>query len=113
MIPTNVTNKYFQQTSPANTPFLGQTFDFSLAALRDVLSSPDSYPQYLCLFEDLQSLLNRMDSWCLCLVSPTENRASERIARSVTRDNRSQSYVAQNSPLWLTTILEADAMCTL
>ncbi|KAG2282999.1 hypothetical protein Bca52824_054219 [Brassica carinata] len=88
-------------------------FEFSLAGLRDALSSPESYPQFLCLFEDLQSMLNRMDSWCLCLVSPTENRASESIARSVTRDNRSQSYVAQNGPVWLTTILQADAMGTL
>ncbi|KAH0899077.1 hypothetical protein HID58_048645 [Brassica napus] len=88
-------------------------FEFSLAGLRDALSLPESYPQFLCLFEDLQSMLNRMDSWCLCLVSPTENRASESIARSVTRDNRSQSYVAQNGPVWLTTILQADAMGTL
>ncbi|KAH0890416.1 hypothetical protein HID58_052845, partial [Brassica napus] len=90
--------------SPAVTS-LSYNYSAQIALLRLLVTD--------CSLADLQSLLNRMDSWCLCLVSPTENRASESIARSVTRDNRSQSYVAQNSPLWLTTILQADAMCTL
>ena len=61
--------------------------EFSLTALRDVLSSPEFYPQYHNLFDDLQYMLKCIDYQCFCHVSPSENQVSESIAWSVIRDN--------------------------
>lgn len=68
------------------------------------------YPQYDSLFTDLQNNLLLIDSWCLRVVSPIENRASTAMALSVTRDNRTQSYVAHHGPSWLSSILQANAI---
>ncbi|KAL0877730.1 hypothetical protein Bca101_027436 [Brassica carinata] len=73
-------------------------FEFSsVVELRDVLQSPSRCQEHQVILGTIHYFLSNINSWCLRFASPSENTAAREIATSVTRDNRSHSYVAANA----------------
>ncbi|KAG2307229.1 hypothetical protein Bca52824_026977 [Brassica carinata] len=76
-------------------------FESSSTELRETLLHPDRFPEVHCLLDDITDLLRHLDSWSLCYVWDSRNKAASIIADSVIRDHRFQSYVARGAPCWL------------
>ncbi|XP_048615950.1 uncharacterized protein LOC125588571 [Brassica napus] len=63
--------------------------------------NPHKWPALRFQVEEMRILLSRMKEFQLKKVSIEENRGASLIAQSITRQNRSQSYVAIGHPSWL------------
>ncbi|KAG2287406.1 hypothetical protein Bca52824_047010 [Brassica carinata] len=63
--------------------------------------NPHKWPALRFQVEEMRILLSRMKEFQLKKVSIEENRGASFIAQSITRQNRSQSYVAIGHPSWL------------
>ena len=62
---------------------------------------PHQWPALRFQVEEMRILLSRMEEFQLKKVSIEENRGASFIAQSITRQNRSQSYVANDHLFWL------------
>lgn len=62
---------------------------------------PHQWPALRFQADEMRNFLSRMNDFQLKQVSMKENRGAAFIAQSVTRQNRSQSYVACGHPSWL------------
>nr|VDD45330.1 unnamed protein product [Brassica oleracea] len=63
--------------------------------------NPHKWPALRFQVEEMRILLSRMKEFQLKKVSIEENGGASFIAQSITRQNRSQSYVAIGHPSWL------------
>ena len=55
--------------------------------------------------KELRDVLNKVTDWKVSSIKRVANKAAFMIARSVTKERRYQSYVAQGSPSWLRSLL--------
>ena len=60
--------------------------------------------------EELRGVLKKVAEWKVSSVKRVANKAAFMIARSVTKERRYQSYVAQGSPSWLRSLLAEEDM---
>ncbi|CAN7099581.1 unnamed protein product, partial [Brassica rapa subsp. narinosa] len=57
---------------------------------------------------EILEVLQRIGEWELQSISREENKCAFLMARSVTKEQRLQSYVAQGEPEWLRRVLDED-----
>ncbi|KAG2299660.1 hypothetical protein Bca52824_036132 [Brassica carinata] len=84
-------------------------FEISSRRLWEALKKPSSAPALSQATSDLLISLNRLSQYQIELVPLSCNTVAEEIAKSVVRDNRLQSYVAQGGPSWLSNIILVEA----
>ncbi|KAG2304403.1 hypothetical protein Bca52824_033054 [Brassica carinata] len=81
------------------------TFEANFELAREVFLYPDSFLWLGNLSSTILALLGDLESWRFAHVNMSRNIPATRIADSVTRDNRTQSYVARGGPQWLSQTL--------
>ncbi|CAN6931637.1 unnamed protein product, partial [Brassica oleracea] len=64
------------------------------------VNKPKAWPAFWAYGEKLRDALNKVKDWKVSSVKIVANKAAFMIARSVTKERRYQSYVAQGSPSW-------------
>lgn len=69
---------------------------------------PKAWPAFRYQGIELRKALKRINGWSLNGVSDRLNKCAGKVAFSVTKEKRYQSYVAQGAPSWLRDLLEAD-----
>lgn len=69
------------------------------------INKPKAWPAFRADGLELRNILNKLVDGRVVAVRREENRAAFMIARSVTKEKRIQSYVAQGSPSWLNELL--------
>ena len=69
------------------------------------VNKPKAWPAFWAYGEKLRDALNKVKDWKVSSVKIVANKAAFMIARSVTKERRYQSYVAQGSPSWLRSLL--------
>lgn len=69
---------------------------------------PMSWPSYRAYGKELVEVLSKFSEWSLLGVVREANVPAFKIARSVTMENRFQSYVARDDPVWLRSLLEKE-----
>ncbi|KAF2534620.1 hypothetical protein F2Q70_00029446 [Brassica cretica] len=81
--------------------------EISSAHTLEALNNPQWFPCLSNTIERTRQALNCFQNCYVEVVNVTTNRGAEKIAVSVTKDGRFQSYIARGGPSWLNdTILE-------
>lgn len=83
-------------------------FAFQDKALVGAVMRPRAWPSFRAQSVALKSSLNQFMEWKVEVELAAANRGANLIARSVTRDLRSQSYVATGHPIWLARIFREE-----
>lgn len=81
------------------------TFEVEATDLVGSVNRPKAWPAFRAYGEELRLSLSKISEWEVAVVTRNTNRGAFTIARSVTREKRIQSYVAQGSPSWLRSLL--------
>ncbi|XP_013625599.1 PREDICTED: uncharacterized protein LOC106331737 [Brassica oleracea var. oleracea] len=84
------------------------TFEADFEQARVVFLNPNRFPSLRSLSSTILALLSDLESWRFAHVNTSRNFPATRIAASVTRDNRTQSYVARGGPYWLSQTLNEE-----
>ena len=74
------------------------------------VNRPKAWPAFRGYGEKLRGVLNNVTDWMVSSVKREANKAAFMIARSVTKEMRYQSYVAQGSPSWLRSLLAEEGI---
>ena len=69
------------------------------------MNKPKAWPAFRAYGEELRDVLNKVTDWKVSSVKRVANKDAFMIVRSVTKERRYQSYVAQDSPSWLRSLL--------
>lgn len=81
------------------------TFELEDCELVGAVNRPKAWPDFRAYRVELHDVLANVVEWEVCPVKRAANRPTFLIARSVTKDRRYQSYVAQGSPAWIRRLL--------
>ncbi|XP_018487613.1 uncharacterized protein LOC108858142 [Raphanus sativus] len=81
------------------------TFEVEAYELVGVVNRPKAWPAFRAYGLEIRNVLSMIAGWEICSVKREANKAAFLIARSVTKERRLQSYVAQGSPTWLRSLL--------
>lgn len=76
--------------------FAGQELD-----IIGMIERPKAWPSFRFFSYSLSTLIQKIPFWRLCVEEKRCNKGAFLIAKSVTRDDRRQSYVAAGYPFWL------------
>ncbi|CAL9247881.1 unnamed protein product [Arabidopsis halleri] len=77
------------------------TFESVSGQVVEAIFQPDKCPMFCILLAEIRSWLDALKGWELKIIPRKANTPAYEIARSVTRDNRYQSYISRNGPNWL------------
>ncbi|CAN7100846.1 unnamed protein product [Brassica rapa subsp. narinosa] len=80
-------------------------FEIEASELVGAITRPRAWPAFRAYGLELRDVLSNVTDWKVNLVTREANRSAFLIARSVTKELRFQSYVAQGSPRWLQGLL--------
>ncbi|VVA89719.1 unnamed protein product [Arabis nemorensis] len=69
---------------------------------------PPEWPSYRYQSSEVIRALREVDTWELLLEDVSSNQGARQIAKSVTVQERTQSYVAQGGPRWLNDLFEVE-----
>ena len=72
------------------------------------ITRPRAWPAFRGYGAEILEVLQRLGEWELQSISREENKCAFLMARSVTKEQRLQSYVAQGEPEWLRRVLDED-----
>ncbi|XP_010472251.1 PREDICTED: uncharacterized protein LOC104751896 [Camelina sativa] len=78
------------------------------AQVVEAITNPHNWPRFGLLLQEIQQLIEGFESWDCETVGRSANQAAVAIAKSVTRENRFQSYLALGGPSWLHDLISAD-----
>lgn len=81
------------------------TFDVESSELAGAVNRLRAWPAFRGMGVELGEALSNITVWEVAAVQRSSNRAVFLIARSVTKEKRFQSYVAQGSLLWLNSLV--------
>lgn len=81
---------------------------WSLEIYGGAVTKPRAWPAFRYEGVELRKALDLIQEWDVQVVNSKVNRCAHAIARSVTREKKYQSYVAQVSPRWLKEMFEED-----
>lgn len=87
-------------------------FEIEADELVGAINRPKAWPAFRADGLEMREVLSKIGEWEVCAVNREVNRAAFMIARSVTKEKRLQSYVAQGSPSWLRTLLAEEGAQT-
>ncbi|XP_010480531.1 PREDICTED: uncharacterized protein LOC104759285 [Camelina sativa] len=82
--------------------------EIDCAMVVQAINQPQDWPKHCFLLREIHGCLDSMSFWECKQVSITANKVARSIARSVTRDERLQLYMALGAPSWLQDILMND-----
>lgn len=85
------------------------TFEVESDVLVGAVNRPRAWPAYRADGEELRFIIGNRPNWKMESVKRDANKIGFLIVRSVTRDNRIQSYVAQGCPRWIEELIEDEA----
>ena len=88
-----------------NVCFAVESKDLMQAVLR-----PAAWPSFKFQSEILRRALQPISNWKLCSEDRKANKGANLIAKSVTNEDRRQSYVASGYPFWLKDLF-TEEMC--
>ena len=83
-------------------------FEVEAPELVGVTMRPRAWPAFRGYGAEILEVLQRIGEWELQSISREENKCAFLMARSVTKEQRLQSYVAQGEPEWLRRFLDED-----
>ena len=83
-------------------------FEVEAPDLVGAITRPRAWPAFRGYGAEILEVLQRIGEWELQSISREENKCAFLMARSVTKEQRLQSYVAQGEPEWLTGVLDED-----
>lgn len=86
------------------------SFEMEDSEVVGVVNKPKAWPALRAYGEELREVLGQISDWEALSARRGANKAAFMIARSVTKERRTQSYVAQGDPLWLRSLLVEEAM---
>ncbi|KAF2541004.1 hypothetical protein F2Q70_00035772 [Brassica cretica] len=67
-----------------------------------------AWPSFRAFGVEIREALSRCKDWERSAVSRVANKCAFLIAKSVTSEQRVQSYVASGAPFWLKEVIEVD-----
>lgn len=82
--------------------------EISSAHTLEALNNPQWFPGLSNTIEQTRQALNCFQNCYVEVVNADTNRVAEKIAASVTKDGRFQSYIARGGPSWLNDIILAE-----
>lgn len=83
-------------------------FEIEEATLVGATTRPEAWPSFGFESNLVMNSIQRFVEWNLEFVLRCANRGASFIAQSVTREHRSQSYVAVGSPFWLLDMFDSE-----
>ncbi|KAG2248428.1 hypothetical protein Bca52824_088056 [Brassica carinata] len=83
-------------------------FEVEAPDLVGAITRPRAWPAFRGYGAEILEVLQRLGEWELQSISREENKCAFLMARSVTNEQRLQSYVAQGEPEWLRRVLDED-----
>ncbi|CAN6803503.1 unnamed protein product [Brassica oleracea] len=83
-------------------------FEVEAPDLVGAITRPRAWPAFRGYGAEILEVLQRLGEWELQSISREENKCAFLMARSVTKEQRLQSYVAQGEPEWLRRVLDED-----
>ncbi|KAG2264285.1 hypothetical protein Bca52824_071364 [Brassica carinata] len=86
------------------------SFESTSIEMRDILLNPQNFHHFHHLVSAITYNLQAIEGWSVHHANLECNSAAGTIAASVTTGRRYQSYVASNGPVWLHSLLSAEAI---
>lgn len=86
------------------------SFEIEASELVGSLNRPKDWPSFRAYGVEISEVLRKVVGWSVNLVTREANKSAFLIARSVTKEKRMQSYVAQGSPVWLRKVLDEEGL---
>ncbi|CAN6974594.1 unnamed protein product [Brassica rapa subsp. trilocularis] len=83
-------------------------FEVEAPDLVGAITRTRAWPAFRGYGAEILEVLQRLGEWELQSISREENKCAFLMARSVTKEQRLQSYVAQGEPEWLRRVLDED-----
>lgn len=85
------------------------SFEMEDSEVVGVVNRPKAWPALRAYGEEIREALGHISEWEVLMVRRGANKPAFMIARSVTKERRIQSYVAQGDPVWLRGLLAEEA----